>query len=244
MRRLVIVALLLVAGCSTTEKRPTEQTKTPKLVPVSGQVFVVTKGRENIELALTTVSAYPDSLIIEHMAKAKVRRDEYLETVKKEGEAVTAEAHRATAEITAAQEAYERIPTPSPQEYERVAENDRAWKRYKRALERAAGMKPRLEAALDRMAEASNDYSLYFTDLPTPLTSTKTDADGKFTLQLPAGQRAAFAATAGRETPGGMENYYWMVWFTPHDSTENRIMLSNDNLVSSGGLESAIHVEE
>ncbi len=83
----------------------------------------------------------------------------------------------------------------------------------------------------------------YFDNLLHSQNAAKTDADGKFTLTLPVGERIALAAHAGRQTPGDLEEYYWLVWFTPRDSTENRIMLSNDNLASSGNPESAIRVE-
>ena len=54
---MAILALLLAVGCSGE----------PRVVPVEGQVFIVTKGRENIKLGLTTISAYPESIIVKQV---------------------------------------------------------------------------------------------------------------------------------------------------------------------------------
>ena len=242
MRGLLIAALLLVAGCSTTDKRTLEQTKTPKLVPVSGQVFIVTKGRENIKLALTTVSALPESTTLNHVTRCEKDMSKSRSAAVDRAESVRVLAHAATTELKSAQATYEALPGPRSSAEQDIL--DKARKRLRIAQGRASDLRPQLGGVTASLVEISSDFSPYFLNLPTPIATTKTDADGKFTLQLPAGQRVALAATAGRETPGGMENYYWMVWFTPHDSTENRIMLSNDNLVSSGSPESAIHFEE
>jgi hypothetical protein len=66
----------------------------------------------------------------------------------------------------------------------------------------------------------------YMDKLPTPLASSKTDADGRFTMKLPQG-KYAIAASATREVLSSTESYYWLVWV---DATgpERSLMLSND----------------
>ena len=41
----------------------------PAKATLNGQVFVVTKGRDNIKLALVEVAAIPENLVLEHVHK-------------------------------------------------------------------------------------------------------------------------------------------------------------------------------
>ena len=54
----------------------------------------------------------------------------------------------------------------------------------------------------------SADY--YFSDLPEPLQTTKTDADGKFSFKVPSGSYVV-AAFSNRKVGKETELYYWMV---------------------------------
>jgi hypothetical protein len=239
MRRLSIVVLLLVAACSTSETSPREQTTTSKLVPVSGQVFIVTKGRENIKLALTQVAALPESTTLNRVARCKDTMPKSVSAASAYAESVRVQAHAATEELKAATAASNALP-PLTSDATLAALN-KAQARLKRAMERASNLRTQLAEATSALEEASSSFSPYFLDFPQTIATTKADADGKFTLALHPGQRVALAAVAERETPGGTETYYWMVWFTPQKGADNQIMLCNDNLATSGSRESAFY---
>jgi hypothetical protein len=66
-----------------------------------------------------------------------------------------------------------------------------------------------------------------------PVKSTKTDADGKFRIEVPRFGHFALAAVASRRVSGGPyggEKYYWLVEISPQIESSRGVMLSNDNL--------------
>ena len=105
-------------------------------------------------------------------------------------------------------------------------------------------------------AEVSNraTYPLsaiyYYSDLPEPLRTTKTDADRKFTFKLPNGAYVLVASSSrnagvnviGDESFPRKEFYYWMV--KVDSSSDQMIMLANDNLSSSGSPDSLISAQD
>ncbi len=67
----------------------------------------------------------------------------------------------------------------------------------------------------------------FFNALPAPLRSTKTDADGKFKLQVPDGEDLIVFARAKRVVAAKDELYLWIL---PKEEWEEPLFLSNDNL--------------
>jgi hypothetical protein len=87
-------------------------------------------------------------------------------------------------------------------------------------------------------ADYLNSGAPYFKNLPHPIASVKTDADGKFKLELPSStDQVIIVATATRHVPTGeRENYFWAVKVMPPAT----VTLSNDNLTDSGATDSAL----
>ena len=77
----------------------------------------------------------------------------------------------------------------------------------------------------------------YFEGLPNPLQTTKTDVDGKFAFQIPGGSYV-LAAFSNRQAGKSTEIYYWMVKVTLN--ANKKVMLANDNLSTSGSVDSLI----
>jgi len=73
----------------------------------------------------------------------------------------------------------------------------------------------------------------YFDGLPAPFRTTKTDADGKFQMQVPRSGSYAVAALASREAGPLGETYCWVLLVNPHEKSPAKIMLANDNLFES-----------
>jgi len=100
----------------------------------------------------------------------------------------------------------------------------------------------RLEEIMAAFGGVPGSAAYWYRHLPAGFATTKTDADGRFGIQLPSRDRVALAAKAQRQTPGGPEDYYWVVWARPGDRAEDRVFLSNDNLMTVSSPATAIYV--
>jgi len=77
--------------------------------------------------------------------------------------------------------------------------------------------------------ETYRSQSFFFSDLPNPSDSAKTDADGKFQLKVDQGTPYYLAAHATRSIVDSEEEYYWLTRVEP-SSDQNTVLLSNDNM--------------
>lgn len=72
-----------------------------------------------------------------------------------------------------------------------------------------------------------------FNDIPF-ISTTKTDADGNFSLKVEPGKPYFLIASSKREIDGSEEKYYWLELIKPQlDADETKLFLSNDNLRTS-----------
>lgn len=191
---------------------------------ISGQVFVVTQGKENIKLALVEVGAIPEKDITQYLStkhsngleQQKALMPE-LESAKKEAVTASTEANKAEKEFTS-------------REVKVFTQEDvDAWKNAERTKGIAGAKKSTYKKIKDKYDYFdSTEYYLYLEKLPNPMAISKTDADGKFTLSLPPG-KYAFAATSSRKVFKDTEYYYWLV-LVDTSSPNQSLMLSNDNL--------------
>lgn len=78
--------------------------------------------------------------------------------------------------------------------------------------------------------EAFNSSEYIIGSLPPPMHSSKSDADGKFSLTLPKGEYV-IVANASRKLINTSETYHWLVQID--ESTPSNFMLSNDNLLET-----------
>lgn len=95
-----------------------------------------------------------------------------------------------------------------------------------------------LEFTARRRGNFLNGSSIYFKKLNQnhqAIATTKTDADGKFTLKITDEGEFALVANAQRETPNNVDLYFWAV------SARERTDLTNENLTSASG-DSFLHV--
>ena len=203
---------------------------------VSGQVFIVTKGGANIKLALVEVSVISEKEIQEYIkAKHTVALEqqnilkpkvdlakselEQVERTQKDAEIRAHEANKSSYFIDWQHTGWK---DPSKEaEFKQATEE-------KRLAKRDSEKKLMAYFSVLREYGAYSGYDYYFGSLPNEITKTKTDADGKFSLSLPAG-KYALAARASREVFRDTENYYWLIWVDA-SSQNQTIMLSNDNL--------------
>lgn len=83
-----------------------------------------------------------------------------------------------------------------------------------------------------------------FRELPSGFAFAKTDADGKFALQLDRKETVVLEAHATRLVGHTTETYHWLVRVSLDGEATKRVLLSNDNLITSGSHDSLLHVVE
>ena len=184
---------------------------------IEGQIFIRTKGAETVKLSLVEVQLFDVKAIVEDMEskrKAAASIDGYLQALNHE--ATEAERH--------AEEVYKRLSSAGQTDAIDAAA----------AAHTEAGLRS-IDVQEKAYYPRSADY--YFSDLPKPLQTTKTDADGKFAFQIPVGSYA-LAAISSREAGEETEKYHWMIKVTA--DVDKKVMLANDNLSSSGSPDSIV----
>ncbi len=263
MRHATAYALvgLLVAGCGQSDtpakgnsrgSTPPQASVPPPPVTVSGQVFIVTKGRDNIKLALVEVAAIPENLLLEHIQKKHAFGLDQQRQMEAQLVSATEEANASARATTAAmrelEAARERVraawsdgpyrPGDTSEQFQRsLKAREEPGEKHRMATERASTARQREYAkdAAFRKARAAFTYfdklAYYFTDLPTPQATSKTDADGRFTLTLPSG-KYVLVATTSRRVVASNEVYYWLV-SVDTSAPPIPLMLSNDNLLET-----------
>jgi hypothetical protein len=210
----------LLIGCSKSTPRQ-----------ISGQVFVVTRGKASVKMALVEVRLYEARVMEEHFKK------------------------RAPGVTASIEEAEPLAKTAAGLALEGEAKEESA----RLAMEAATGLMFKVQLAYFKLAKAeaqeARDVSdlaqavvrvyrsafPYFADLPQPAIATaKTDADGNFSISAaPGANKLALVATTSRAIGSGEEGYFWAVRLP--DNGNEKISLTNDNECSSGSATSLLH---
>jgi len=191
---------------------------------LKGDVFIVTEGAQNFKLGLVEVSAIPEAEMKKFMEEKKKTVD---------------------ADIAQRQQEYDSIKQQYDQAYNNYQQASRAYSDAISSMGRATGdygefqsrssdadryrdqsfAKARtvddLSAKLgvaERNLNLAKSPAPFFVDMPKPIATTTTDADGKFTMKLPTRGQYALAAHASRQVVGSKEEYYWLVWLHSMDS--------------------------
>lgn len=166
--------------------------------PISGDVFIVTRGKAAVKLPLTPVIIYPleDALA-------------FIEKRKDDGQRVRDFLKRAKDAPDAMRERFIPGPTEGGQSK---------------------------EDQIMGMAFYTRSQEWFMSGLPTATASTKSDADGKFAFDVPAGNYAALAFGL-REVGSKTENYFWLV---KTKTGVKDLHLANDNLAGEGSSESLV----
>jgi len=223
LRRVLLLALGMLAGCAS----PAKQDK------VTGQMFIVTRGSENIRLGLVEVSAIRLDSLQAHIAGSarawnegpEVRQQKRIAEAKSLLAVAQKELRGAPARAQANEIAYIRGDIPTSK-YMGGQAGYTATVRM-----RVANLQKLLES-YRAFAGRGPSAGYLFRDLPQPLATAKTDADGRFELMVPAGVPVAILAAATRETPGAVEKYHWMVRLNNSARQGTALLLSNDNLIT------------
>ena len=199
----VFVGLLLL-GCSPSSKT------------LSGQVFVVTQGRENVKLALVEVIAISESEMAEHLKKQRVKAVEQRKLLAPQLVAGEKAARASAQHFFGSESSIDRIKQLGYEGPDWLSRSEHA----------------PVNTILDfhiltRKFESLDTPAYYLSGLPPPAGVGKTDADGKFTLKVPSG-RHVIVAMSSRKVLAKTENYVWAVRVDTASAVQP-LILSNDN---------------
>jgi hypothetical protein len=215
---------------------------------LDGDVFIVTEEAQNVRLGLVEVRVLPYEETKNSIAKTKAQAEREVANLQPKLDAAREAVASAERRLTSVH-----------------AELNRGLDRWKSALDRGETLEAaerftkvtdrQFQAAIDsrnfardtldlleEQARSWNSVTRYFSSLPPPVSSVKTDADGKFSIPLHRSTTVVLAASATRRLPEKTENYYWLVTVSLDGQPSKRIFLSNDNLATSDSKDSLVHV--
>jgi hypothetical protein len=193
---------------------------------IDGQVFIVTGAHKSVNFGLVTVAACRPN----EFARAAAATQSQIESERQKLDAVRVTAVQMAA---VASELERAVATADI----RAFKSDE-WSTLFSECTRIETNTNRLSHRVTWRADYLKSGAPYFKNLPNPIASVKTDAGGKFKLELPSStdQVIVIARATGRLPTGERENYFWAVIVTPPAT----VMLSNDNLTDSGATDSAL----
>ena len=114
------------------------------------------------------------------------------------------------------------------------------WEKFHAAEQKIPTAETRLREAVARQ-KLLYSAAPYFAQLPEPLGTAKTDADGRFKLIVSDEEDIAVLASSSRTIFDRVEKCFWIVRLAPHDTS---LTLSNDNLTTSGSADSLVTTKE
>lgn len=202
-------------------------------VQVQGQVFVVTRGGTTFKLALVEVSAFRESELQTRFAQAweaeKEQRNQLVADAQVASDNLSeANASNAiqSAQTEAARREWQRN-TLLRDSYSKISAADSALRATLSAVYSAKAVFNTANMKLSALVSPEHFIAVQ----GVPLTTSKTDADGKFELTLPLGV-FAISATGQRMVGGDTESYVWLVRLNTN-LPATKLLLTNDNMANT-----------
>jgi hypothetical protein len=191
---------------------------------ISGQVFVVTKGRENIKLALVEICANREDFITGWVNSKKNSSLAKLQAAEKQMEFVQQQIRKIDTDLRLVRmNGNIHSPVGSDLELKKIS----------------------LDSDLSR-AIAKRDYLKspeYFLDgMNQCEISAKSDSDGKFKIEVPSNSRYAISAVTSRKIFDSSETYWWLLW-AEQGVGNQQIDLTNDTLMRGNPKNAVVRIE-
>lgn len=239
---------------------------------VEGQVFIVTKGQQAIKLALVPVTVLSEQeinrLLSQRSARMNQRRDGIVaeliaEVGKREMRKATIdakkmelrEAGKKTVEcaltLSTAAANYKSEFAKCSEKPEMMAARARAEELRSelydaQALAHAAVIEENISRLLTQYNAGTSINDIHEELARVVPAVTKSDIDGKFSIEVPYGKRFALLAYSSRYVAGSAdEHYQWLIWLAaPKPGIKMQIMLANDNLMTSLGCKECVNIND
>ena len=195
---------------------------------LAGDVFVVAADGKRHSLGSVVLNAIPEHALTEHLERKTAQSKVESGKLQREIDALAPILGEAQAEEARLWDIQKRD--------ESNVQKANAWSLVYNKTKNLAGQLADLHAKQEHLT--SGEY--FFQDIPSPISSAQTDADGKFTLLIPRDGRYGIVARAVRELGEKKETYCWFVWASLNGDPLGRLVLNNDNLVGAGSRDSAL----
>ena len=184
---------------------------------LTGQIFIVTKGHESKKLGLVAVAVFDEKEAKDAIDSVRAKTLPDVARLQKLLPGLKNFSMAAWHSLDLIREEYVRGRSPLElYEASRELQQD------------AVQLRGNAQKYLTYLLSARR----FFKELPQPIATTKTDADGNFVIQIPDDRDLVIGAAATRAVFGDTESYHWLVRVPK--PPPSRIMLSNDNLASTG----------
>lgn len=169
---------------------------------ISGEMFIVTKGRDNIKLALVEVCAVSDQYIYKWLANKKREAAKQIAISKKKIEEII---------IDKTNYSIENVDADRYEVQRKLNDFDHEIRM----------------AQIEQNYWTSPEY--YLAGLVQCEYRTQTDSDGRYSLTLPGGKKYALSATTSRRVFNSTETYWWLLWANgPKVNFNNETLMSQN----------------
>jgi hypothetical protein len=204
-----------------------EETRAVPDGELTGDVFVVTTRRRH-SFGRVVLNAIPEDLLKRHLERKTAQGE--------------LESKKLLSELDALARILEEARTEEDRLW-KIQERDKDNLRKANAWSVAYNRTKIITRQLDEL-QARREQLIsgahFFQDLPSAISSTKTHADGKFTLALPRDGRYGIVARASRELGEEKQFYSWLVWVSLDGKPSKRLVLNDDNVFGAGSAGSAL----
>ena len=215
------------------EKGLVNENVLPDIV-VDGEVFIVTKGGQNIKLGLVEVGVIPMQTLVPYLEKQYAEQTNALARMEREIKAAYEEQSRLHKAVLLAENQMVAAEQKKQSDWQATEFNNKKLDSARGAARRAdITLKLKLKWFLGIESLLGG---FYFDKMPNPLRVTKTNADGRFRIQIPGIGVFVIVARASRHVVDEEEQYYWLIKIDPKAGVNQTIMLSNDNLMTCNGM--------
>ncbi len=204
---------------------------------IDGAVFIVTKGGESYKLGLVELMFFNDAELRQKLEARKTDQTNELKLLQPAHQVALANVEMLKKKYDAAEAAWFELTSNDQLKAQLKVQYDAAHKEWLAAVN--------VEGNTAAAVRDSLSGRFFFKELPTPVASTKTDADGHFKITLPKTGSYCIAAQASRSVGNKQESYFWVLPLE-FDSTTGKatISLNNDNTASSGNKLSLIQTND
>lgn len=239
----LILLIVLLSGCSREGE-------------ISGEVFIVTKGRENVKLGLVEIRAIPENDVFTYLHNAEKQRNGELQKIASEREGLRQTLERAQKDLEEDLKDIDRQYEAAKNAYDRRWDNfdktiyEKVKNAYDARVKERDGRKKALQTVEHRVADlgireqtlrmelqqrrtmSARPLESEFESLPSGIASAVSNAEGKFLIKLPRHGRFLLAAKTSRSLFQTEEHYCWLVWVSLDGQPAKSVILANHNLAS------------